>query len=224
MKICAQCKIEKDDYCFNATQLKKLLNGSNCGKCKACISEYGKKYHKEHREETNKRHRDYYKKNNDKITKRTKQYYEENIEYYKEYQKQWRQENKDEINEYQKIYIKNRRKNDPEYRLQKNISRSVRFILKDKKGGQSVLKYLPYTMEELKNHIEKQFESWMTWENWGKYNPKTHAEKPTWNLDHIIAHSKFKYDNMDCQEFKDCWALSNLQPLDARENIFKGNR
>jgi hypothetical protein len=27
---------------------------------------------------------------------------------------------------------------------------------------------------------------------------------------------------MDCQEFKDCWALSNLRPLNAKQNFWDG--
>src|SRR5690606_32326486 len=31
-------------------------------------------------------------------------------------------------------------------------------------------KYLPYNIQELKSHIESQFEPWMTWDNLGKYS------------------------------------------------------
>ncbi len=159
------------------------------------------------------RNRKHYKENKDKVDERNKQYY---------------QKNKKERNEYRKTYERNRKEHDPEYKLHKNISRSVYGVLKNKKGGQSVLKHLPYTMEELREHIEKQFKipgnEWMTWDNYGKYNPKTHKTNRTWNLDHITAHSKFHYKTMDCQIFRDCWALTNLQPLDSRENLSKGNR
>lgn len=29
---------------------------------------------------------------------------------------------------------------------------------------------------------------------------------------------------MDCQEFRNCWALSNLRPLSSKQNISDGNR
>lgn len=44
----------------------------------------------------------------------------------------------------------------------------------------------------------------------------------TWNLDHIIPHSTFKYEDMECEEFQECWALSNLRPYSAKQNILDG--
>lgn len=50
----------------------------------------------------------------------------------------------------------------------------------------------------------------MTWDNYGKY----------WHLDHIKPLSWFDLET----EFKDAWHLSNLQPLEATENLSKNNR
>jgi hypothetical protein len=94
------------------------------------------------------------------------------------------------------------------------------------KNGQSILQCLPYTIAELRNHLENQFELWMTWENWGNYDPTTWDDSDpttwTWQLDHIIPHSIFAYASMEDQAFKDCWALSNLRPLSAKQNIKDG--
>ena len=46
----------------------------------------------------------------------------------------------------------------------------------------------------------------------------------TWQIDHIVPHSKFKYTSMGDKEFVDCWALSNLRPFSAKRNISDGNR
>jgi hypothetical protein len=75
-------------------------------------------------------------------------------------------------------------------------------------------------MQQLKQHIESLFESWMNWENHGSYN----SNYRTWQIDHINPHSSFHYENMDCEEFKKCWALSNLRPLESLANIKKGNK
>jgi len=98
--------------------------------------------------------------------------------------------------------------------------------LSGNKGGESFLKYVDYTIEELKQHLEDQFEYWMSWDNWGNYNvdnwddnnPKTWR----WQIDHIEAHSKFKYISMEDEDFKKCWALTNLRPFSAKENNKKG--
>jgi len=62
----------------------------------------------------------------------------------------------------------------------------------------------------------------------GKYNSKAwNNNDPTtwvWNIDHIVPHSIFKYISMDSIEFQKCWALSNLRPYSAKQNILDGNR
>ena len=40
----------------------------------------------------------------------------------------------------------------------------------------------------------------------------------------IYPQSKLLYDSMEHPNFLKCWALENLQPLEAKENISKGNR
>lgn len=94
------------------------------------------------------------------------------------------------------------------------------------KNMNSIIQHLPYSLQELKQHIENLFEPWMTWSNHGKYNAKSWDDKDyttwTWQLDHIVPHSTFQYNSMTCQKFKDCWAISNLRPLSAKQNILDG--
>jgi ribosomal protein S27E len=87
------------------------------------------------------------------------------------------------------------------------------------KMGQSTFDILGYTFEDLVKHIESQFEPWMTWENNGIYNPG----KKTWQIDHIIPDSYFKYESIYDEDFSKSWALGNLRPLEAFENIIKGD-
>jgi 5-methylcytosine-specific restriction endonuclease McrA len=54
----------------------------------------------------------------------------------------------------------------------------------------------------------------MTWDNYGSY----------WHVDHIYPHSKLPYDSMDHPNFLKAWALNNLQPLEAIENMKKSNK
>ena len=92
--------------------------------------------------------------------------------------------------------------------------------LKGNKFGLSISKYLPYSMIELKEHLEKQFEPWMNWNNHGSVK----SDHKTWQIDHIIPQSKFPYTYMSDDNFKKCWALENLQPLEAIANIKKSNK
>lgn len=87
---------------------------------------------------------------------------------------------------------------------------------------------MPYTVKELKNHIESLFEPWMTWKNWGKYRVNSWDDNNSstwkWNIDHIIPQSLFSYSSTEDEKFKQCWALENLRPYSAKQNIIDGVR
>lgn len=85
------------------------------------------------------------------------------------------------------------------------------------KEGKTTWSFLPYTVDELIRHLENLFEPWMNWDNWG-------IGKGKWNIDHKKPDSLFNYKSVEDEEFQKCWALENLQPLDAIENIKKGNK
>ena len=144
--------------------------------------------------------------------------------------KKWsdKKENKERINSNRRIYNKIRLKNDPRFKLRARVSGSIKKFLKSKsldKVG-SIINYLDYSIEELKEHLESLFEPWMTWENWGVYNRKSWNDEDSstwvWHLDHIIPHYTFNYISMEDEEFKKCWALSNLRPYAAKQNVIDG--
>lgn len=68
---------------------------------------------------------------------------------------------------------------------------------------------LPYTVRELMDHISAQFRPGMSWGNYGS----------EWVIDHIRPRAAF--DMREPSQLAECWALSNLQPLWAAENIAK---
>ena len=84
---------------------------------------------------------------------------------------------------------------------------------------EKIKEHCGYDEHQLKEHLEKKFDNWMNWTNHGK----TNKEKKTWNIDHIKPRSAFDYTSLDDPEFKQCWDLSNLRPLDSFENLLKGN-
>jgi len=130
--------------------------------------------------------------------------------------KQWRAENADLLRQKRRAYRAKRRQTDTCYRLAKNVSCCVRKALNKQhanKVGQSTFAYLPYTPEQLKEHLQSQFDEHMTWDNYGDY----------WHIDHIYPQSLLPYDNLEHPNFQKCWALDNLQPLEASENIRKSN-
>jgi len=82
-----------------------------------------------------------------------------------------------------------------------------------KKEGRSWREFVDYSLEELMQHLERQLLPGMTWGNQGE-----------WHIDHIIPQSSFRFSSPDDPEFKACWALSNLRPMWAKENIQKNAR
>ena len=70
-----------------------------------------------------------------------------------------------------------------------------------------------YTVSELRRHIENQFKPGMSWANYGE-----------WEIDHIIPKSAFNYKSEQDAQFKQCWALNNIQPLWVAENQKKQNK
>ena len=127
--------------------------------------------------------------------------------------KQWVAKNREHLRNYNRqywhVWIKV-----PGNKLHSNLSWVIRDSLKEGRGGRKWEELVGYTVEDLVRHIEGRFESWMSWDNYGK----------GWQIDHILPKSYFKYKSPEDPEFRKCWALENLQPLGIRENRLKSNK
>tara|TARA_Y100000389_G_C17272642_1_gene418825 strand:- start:49 stop:735 length:687 start_codon:yes stop_codon:yes gene_type:complete len=153
-------------------------------------------------------------KNKEKVVSYRKEWLEKNSEHRKNYMKEYRERNVNIIREQKRKYEKNRKDNDPFYKLCCYTRTAVYTCLKER----SVDKYsntfdiLPYTLEELISHLENNFTEGMSWENYGE-----------WHVDHIKPMASFTFDTIDDDSFNECWSLSNLQPLWAKDNLSKGS-
>ena len=223
MKKCKKCDFEGENDLFRKT--------SNI--CKKCKAEYDKQYRIENIEKIKKYHKNYVKeyniKNRKNKSKYNKEYGIKNKKKISEHKREYQYKNKDKILERQRKYYRNRKKNDIFFKLRRHVSRIINKHLKknnSSKNGDSCLKYLPYTIEELKLYLESLFEPWMDWNNYGKYNPKTWKDDDistwAWNIDHIIPQSDLPYLFMKDDNFRKCWALENLRPYSAKQNIIDG--
>jgi hypothetical protein len=133
------------------------------------------------------------------------------------------------LNEKSKRRAKILRQSDPNFVIRKSVSYFIWKSLKQSKSsknGESCLDYLEYTIEELKIHLEFLFEPWMNWDNHGNYKKSIWKDNDqstwTWQIDHIIPQSKLPYTSMKDDNFKKCWALDNLRPLNSKQNILDG--
>jgi len=157
----------------------------------------------------------YYKNNKEDICEWYKKWAKENREYLREKHTEWREDNKEHVNKYKRDYERKRRAEDPKYRLGVRTRTAVWQLLKERgiKKTNKTFELLGYTIEELMTHLEKQFTEGMTWDNYGE-----------WHVDHIRPMTSFNFTSSDDPEFKECWDLSNLQPLWWNDNLSKGPR
>src|ERR1700686_834551 len=203
------------------------------------MKEYNQVYYAENKEQLLNYQKEYSEINPEKIKERQHKYYEKNKEIVCDNVKLYRKENKEKVKKQRANYYQNNKemiiknvyerkkkklKLDPEFKFRESFSQLFRSYLKRKRINKtnSCFKLLGYTIIQLRNHIELLFKPWMTWSNQGAYNPNTWDDNdPTtwkWQLDHIIPHSTFHYTSTDDEDFKKCWALSNLRPYSAKQN------
>lgn len=157
----------------------------------------------------------YAAKNKEKIAEYHRGWADKNRIHLRKTHKNWRDSNKGHIDKYKRDYERNRRRIDPKYRLGARTRTALWTCLKERSVAKyrSTFELLGYTLEELMNHLEKQFTEGMTWDNYGE-----------WHVDHKIPMSSFDFETTDDREFKLCWSLDNLRPLWEFDNLSKGPR
>ena len=104
-----------------------------------------------------------------------------------------------------------RRKNDPNFKLLTILRGRIKDVLRGHSKSDSTINVLGCTIEELWQHLEKQFQPNMTKENHGE-----------WHVDHIIPCTSF--DLTDPKQQVKCFHYTNLQPLWALDNLKKGQK
>jgi hypothetical protein len=149
----------------------------------------------------------YNRDNKDKIAKRAAQYYEDNKEKLAQQGAQYYEDNKERLAKRKAQYGTQYRKNNP---IPVFIRNSLARILNNWKGGREKSEELcGYTIEQLTQRIESQFEDGMSWEN-----------RSEWHIDHVRPISLFIKEGVTDPSIIN--ALSNLQPLWAKDNLSKG--
>jgi hypothetical protein len=229
-KECTECHKILDILSFPSFKRKSgkiyVLN-----KCADCNREYYKNHYIKNKEKYAENNKRWVAENKESFDEYHAQYRMDHKEKNKNYQKKYQQQNKIKLSAYSLNYVKNKLKENSNFKLRRNISKLISSYLKRygfRKNGNSILDNLGYTIDELKQHLEKQFEPWMTWDNWGIYDLKTWDDNDsstwTWQIDHIIPQTKLAYTSMTDDNFQKCWTLENLRPLSSKQNLIKGNR
>lgn len=99
--------------------------------------------------------------------------------------------------------------------LRNRVGPYIRMILYRRAKGSvlhpGVMRWLPYSMEELAAHLEGLFLPGMGWHN-----------VRAWEVDHVRPVASFEFESPSDPGFQECWAMTNLQPLWAEDNRRKG--
>ena len=186
---CYQIKSVKEFY-----SEKEGVHGI-MSKCKKCISKY---------------HAGRYEKDVEKIRKRQ-------IETFKATygNDEWKRKNPEKVDRALKRHRDYARKrlSTPMGKLNHSMSRSIWMSLRRNKNGWHWEDLVGYTLKDLKQRLQKQFQPGMTWENYGE-----------WEIDHIRPLSKFNFSKPEHPDFRRAWGLGNLQPLWMPENRSKKDK
>lgn len=158
---------------------------------------YMKTYYREHREETLARSARWAKQHPDKIVGNTLRW-RDNIDY-----------------DAYKSKITTRLMNTISNLMWYDLRRFG--ILRGKVKGTRRTDIVPWSLEDLIAHLESQFCTGMSWENYGR-------GEGTWQIDHIKPRSSFVLTSATCKAFRQCWSLSNLRPLWSVDNMKKHHK
>jgi len=204
-KYCNKCGCYKIRENFYKKSQNKDGLSSNCKEC------------------DNKCRKNWAENNQDKDREYKRNWDSRNKEKKAEYKREWRKQNRDKDIEYTRRwqsknpewaanYIKQRRRNDDEFRLKENLKCSLRKILErtGSKKKSKTFDIMGYDANKLKERLEFQFQEGMSWDNYGEI----------WEIDHIISIQHFLNKGETRPNIIN--ALSNLRPLWVRENRNKG--
>lgn len=219
-KICTSCKQDLDISNFNLCSCTRDGHEARCRICQN-NAEARLEYYKERNNEIKPqiKHKTCSKCNQDMsinnfhINKNTKDGYNTWCRFcQKEYDKIYYRNTKDSRKEIRKDIRRkqNERINkNPTLKLNSRMSGNIYSTLKGNKAERHWEDLVGYTLQELKEHLEKQFDENMNWDNQGSY----------WEIDHIIPKNQFNYISPEDKDFKICWSLMNLRPLYWKENV-----
>lgn len=235
-KACTHCKAVKmlAEYYAGDGRFGRIA------KCRTCMREIGAARRRAHPEKA-KEHRDRYREkypervaasmalhraaNMDRIRDRDRQWRLDNPDKCREISKrqrakkpeefsrraiEWQRRNPEKVRAARERWLKSR-EDDIGFRLSSSLRAGLsRGVAKGLKRRAKTFDLVGYTLQELKDHLQSRFQPGMSWENYGK-----------WHIDHIVPLAVLGYPGPADENFQQAWALSNLQPLWAEQNLRK---
>ena len=227
-KICETCK-HKRNASKNKEKISQRMKEYHI-KNKEKLNERSREYHAQHQAEAAANTKAYREKNKDLIRENAKKWYSNNREdqvikkrldyvnrsdHHKLMKRQerasWSQDRRDANNKYrrERYHID---KENVQFKLKHRLRSRLWHAVHDQhciKSG-TTFELTGCTIDELKSHLEYQFEEGMTWDNMGQ-----------WHIEHTIPCAD--HDLSDPDEQKKCFHFRNLTPMWGYENLSKGS-
>ena len=206
-KRCCRCGKEKSVESF--WKNKCTADGLQAW-CSDCKRDYNSGYENRYNPEYQRKYqRKYYRENKEKIAEHQKNYAQKN----REKRNAWYRKNNSSpaVLEWRRRRYKERMDGDANFKIAYLLRSRINKVLKGRSKAKATLDLLGCNVEELNQHIEKQFEPGMSWDNHGLHGL---------HIDHIVPIASF--DLSDPEQQQKCFHYTNLQPLWAEENISKG--
>ena len=228
-RTCTRCKVSKPATAEFFHAKKKSPDGRRevCRVCRAAD-------HAEHRDERLPKRREHYQANKERLCATVRAYYAENAEaqrqralerHYRNHEarlakmREYQAANADALNERRRpksrAAFHARYGTDLEFTLKHRVRALLRVTLQKGRSGRRMAELLGYTADELRAHLERQFTKGMSWERFmaGEIH-----------IDHIIPVATFGIIEEDSDAFRQCWALPNLRPAWAKDNISRQDK
>lgn len=236
MKPCKKCSEVKPLSEFYAN---KQLKDGHANDCKSCVKERTRLWVANNKERHLESCKAYSQANPEKRLENYEKWVAENKDRSREIKAAWKKRNPETVNRHareaarrdpekqaarklayraenrhvERAYLKKRRAENIHQRVHDSMGNRFRDVLRGKKNGKSWVEFAGYGTKELKAHLESLFLPGMSWENYGE-----------WHIDHIRPVASFDFKINLEETARACWALSNLQPLWAIDNIRKGKK
>jgi len=175
--------------------------------------EYNKNYLQKNREKLLKYQKDHREVHKEELSKQKKIYTALHTEDKKAYDKKYQKINKELIRKKRSKYTLLKYHTDNKFKILHNLRRRLLKVLKQNKKFGHTIELVGCSLDNLKQHLEKQFKPGMNWNNYGIGG---------WEIDHIRPCASF--DLSKESEQKKCFFYTNLQPLWFEENNKKRNK
>lgn len=220
-KRCPRCDTIKP-----LTEFGKRKNGKTPQSyCKPCNSKTGMEWYEGNKPRAHENSRRWRRENVERERELKRRRYWSDVDLSRSKAREWYRANQEavlmrareynkrpEMQEKRRVYEAEKRALDKNFRIAKTLRQHLWHTLAHRRPIGSCAMYLGCSAEEAREHLERQFETGMSWDNWGRGD---HGQRQ-WHVDHIRPLRSF--DLTDEKQLAEACHFTNLRPVWSAEN------